>query len=77
MPAAAAPTLPASSHLLARPTRTVSPPPADGDDPPDSLGASRPPPGHRKNPPHPAAHASKLAPKAAGNRRNTRVFRAA
>jgi hypothetical protein len=43
MPASAAPTLPASSHLLARPTRTVSPPPADGDDPPDSLGASRPP----------------------------------
>ena len=43
MPAAAAPTLPASSHLLARPTRTVSPPPADGDDPPDSMGASRPP----------------------------------
>ena len=41
MPAMVAPTLPASSHLLARPTRTVSPPPADGDDPPDSPGTSR------------------------------------
>ena len=41
MPATVAPTQPDSRDSLARPSHAVSPPPTEGDEPPDSSGTSR------------------------------------